>query len=78
MGTSACKYFNNNGLASVIPHAVSQLISTPPPGSLVINLISIFYSTPRHYVDVWACAYIRSAVVNGPTGFDLKKLNYFY
>lgn len=77
MGTSACKYFQNNGLARVRPHAVSQLISTPPE-SLVINLISIFYSTHRHYVDVWAYAYIRSAVVNGPTGFDLKKLNYFY
>ena len=43
MGTSACKYFQNNGLARVRPHAVSQLISTPPR-ILLINLISIFYA----------------------------------
>lgn len=44
MGTSACKYFQNNGLTRVRLHAVSQLISTPPE-SLVINLISMFYNT---------------------------------
>ena len=42
MGTSACKYFQNNGLARVRPHAVSQLISTPPPNpfnQLNINIL---------------------------------------
>ena len=42
MGTSACKYFQNNGLARVRPHAVSQLISTPPPNpfnQLTINIL---------------------------------------
>ena len=76
MGTSACKYFQNNGLARVRPHAVSQLISTPPR-ILLINLISIFTHTSRHYVDAWTCAYIRSAVINGPTGLDYNQLNYF-